>query len=117
MLSARKKNLKTARARKNKHTARMHSISLRLGALCLGTEKEVVQTPWCQRNNCVLVRQFSARQFVYCIVGRHEEKMREQNPVQTSVYAKEQCPSTTLEVSARLRAPKKSHVQISVSAV
>ena len=36
-------------------------------------EKDVVQTP---RNNRVLVRQFGARHFVYCIEGRHKEKPR-----------------------------------------
>ena len=36
------------------------------------------------------------RHFVCCIVGGHEEKRGNwQNPVQTSVRAKERCPSTT----------------------
>ena len=47
------------------------SMSVRddLTALCPGTKKDVVQTPWCPRSNCVHLRQLSARHFVCCIVG------------------------------------------------
>ena len=43
-------------------------------APCTVTEKDVVQTPFCLRSNCVLVRQFSTHHSVYCIARRHEVK-------------------------------------------
>ena len=49
-------------------------LGARARALCPGTKKDVVQTPWFPRSNRVLLHQLSARHFVCCIVGKHEEK-------------------------------------------
>ena len=45
----------------------VQTIGARATALCSGTKKDVLQTPWCPRSNRV-------RHFVCCIVRRHEEK-------------------------------------------
>ena len=75
------------------------SLDARVRALCSGIEKDIVQTPWCLRSNRVLVRQLSARHFVYCIAGKAWRKSVGTNKilfgVQTSDRAKVQCPSTT----------------------
>ena len=77
----------------------------RARALCPGTKNDVVQTPWCPRSNRVLVRQFSARQFVYCNVGRHKEKAWElgMGTSRNSILSG-RCRSTTLGGNALPRA-------------
>ena len=45
-----------------------------VGEECVTIPKSVCRRLWCLRSNRVLVHQFSARHFVHCIVGRHEEK-------------------------------------------
>ena len=55
-------------------TKALFTLGARVRALCSGTKKDVIQTPWCLRSNRVLLLQFSARHFVCCIVRRHEEK-------------------------------------------
>ena len=55
-------------------TKALFRLGARARPLCPDTKKDVVHTPWYPRSNHVLVRHFSARHFVYGIVGRHEEK-------------------------------------------
>ena len=71
------------------------------------TEKDVVQTPSCRRSNRVLVRQFSARNFVYCIAGRLEEKALE---LTTSCSDQCPCPGTVPEYSSTVLPLEVLHV-------
>ena len=58
----------------NSETKALFRLGACARALCPGAKKDLVQTPWCPRSNRVLLRQFSTRHFVCCIVRRHEEK-------------------------------------------
>ena len=85
------------------YSSALFRLGARARALCPGTKMDVVQTPWCRRSNRVLLRQLSARHFVCCIVGKHEEKMWE-----LTKSCSDQCPRPGTVPRIFARAPTKS---------
>ena len=92
-------------------------LGVRARALCSGTKKDDVQTPWCFRSNRVLVPSFRVCHFVNCIVRRQEEKMWELTKScsdQSLSPGTEPVPGDGAQTL--FRAPTKSSVQTSAHA-